>query len=227
MTYKLSAGRRAARDGNRAGAETITRILDVAENLFAERGFAETSQRDVTQAAGANIAAINYHFGSKEGLYAAVLDRLFGPVLSERMEALSRLEAAQQETGMPPSVEALLASWIDPLLDAFYRSDGRGRLILDLELQVSRSIERLEIADWPLPFADYRRQFRSALARSASGLAPDVAAWRAEFICSCVLPTLRSGPELHAISDARCDVSNRASFRAAWMSAGLSLLSPL
>lgn len=48
-----------------AQSETVERILDAAEQLFAEKGFAETSLRLITSKAGVNLAAVNYHFGSK------------------------------------------------------------------------------------------------------------------------------------------------------------------
>ena len=55
--------------------DTKERMLDTAEGLFAEHGFPATSMRDITNAAGVNLAAINYHFGSKESLLIAVLQR--------------------------------------------------------------------------------------------------------------------------------------------------------
>ena len=54
---------------------TKDRILDVAETLFADNGFAATSLRDITHEAGVNIAAVNYHFGSKDALLGAVFER--------------------------------------------------------------------------------------------------------------------------------------------------------
>lgn len=63
---------------------TRERILDAARDLFAERGFRGTTVRDITTAAGANIAAVGYYFESKDGLYAAVLQSLVGP-LDERV----------------------------------------------------------------------------------------------------------------------------------------------
>jgi AcrR family transcriptional regulator len=55
--------------------DTATRILDVAERLFVEHGFEATSLRMITQQAEVNLAAVNYHFGGKEGLYEAVFSR--------------------------------------------------------------------------------------------------------------------------------------------------------
>ena len=54
---------------------TRERLLDVAEELFAEKGIAATSLRTLTTAAETNLAAVHYHFGSKNGLVDAVLDR--------------------------------------------------------------------------------------------------------------------------------------------------------
>src|SRR6056297_1650117 len=59
--------------------DTVTRILDTAEVLFAERGFAETSLRNITSKAKVNLAAVNYHFGSKKSLIQAVFARYLDP----------------------------------------------------------------------------------------------------------------------------------------------------
>ena len=56
-------------------SDTVQRILDAAEVLFAQKGFAETSLRAITSRAGVNLAAVNYHFGSKEALVQAVFER--------------------------------------------------------------------------------------------------------------------------------------------------------
>ena len=73
---------------------TKERILDSAERLFAEQGFAGASMRAITTAAGANLAAVNYHFGSKESLIDAVFARRLQPINRERLEWLDRLESA-------------------------------------------------------------------------------------------------------------------------------------
>ena len=54
--------------------DTKARILDAAERLFADNGYSATSLRDITNEAGVNLAAVNYHFGSKEALLSAVLE---------------------------------------------------------------------------------------------------------------------------------------------------------
>ena len=71
---------------------TKDRILDAAEALFMEHGFEATSLRAITAAAGVNLAAVNYHFGSKEELFQAVLTRRLDPMNQERVDLLTALE---------------------------------------------------------------------------------------------------------------------------------------
>src|SRR4051812_14563130 len=89
--------------------DTKTRILDAAEKLFAENGFDGTSLRDITTEARVNLAAVNYHFQTKESLIDAVIERRIMPINRRRMEML---EAA----GRPPSVEQVVEAFLAPLL---------------------------------------------------------------------------------------------------------------
>ncbi len=101
--------------------DTKGRIMDAAERLFAERGFAATSLRDITGAAEANLASVNYHFQSKEGLLTAIFGRYVGPVNHARLEALGAIET--QADGSPPDLEELLRAFLGP---AFTRWRQRG-----------------------------------------------------------------------------------------------------
>ena len=76
-----------------AQSETVERILDAAEQLFAEKGFAETSLRLITSKAGVNLAAVNYHFGSKKALIQAVFSRFLGPFCASLDRELERRQA--------------------------------------------------------------------------------------------------------------------------------------
>ena len=76
----------------RNSAATKEKILDAAEALFMEHGFEATSLRQITAAAGVNLAAVNYHFGSKEELFQAVLTRRLDPMNQERLALLTRFE---------------------------------------------------------------------------------------------------------------------------------------
>ena len=72
--------------------ETRTRILDAAEELFMQHGFEGTSMRALTTRAGVNLAAVNYHFGSKDALIEAVFRRRLDPVNLARMAEVEKLE---------------------------------------------------------------------------------------------------------------------------------------
>ena len=87
-----------------AQSDTVDKILDAAEQLFAQRGFSETSLRIITSEAGVNLAAVNYHFGSKNALIQAVFARFLTPFSQIIDVELNRYDA-KEET---PDVDALL-----------------------------------------------------------------------------------------------------------------------
>jgi len=100
--------------GAHRSPDTRTRLLDAAERLFAADGIAKTSLRAITQAAHANIAAVNYHFGSREGLIGEVFARRIAPINRERLELLD--EVLERAAGAPPAIEAILNAFSLPAL---------------------------------------------------------------------------------------------------------------
>ncbi len=96
--------------------DTVERILHAATILFAERGFAETSLRTITGMAGVNLAAVNYHFGSKKELIQAVFYRFLSPYCRELDVKLDALEHASQ--GGAPEAEEVLHCMLNTLLVA-------------------------------------------------------------------------------------------------------------
>jgi AcrR family transcriptional regulator len=103
--------------------DTKTRILDAAELLFMEHGYEATSLRQLTAAAGVNLAAVNYHLGSKEELFQAVLTRRLDPMNQERIQLLEALERAPGPK--PPSCESVLFAMLAPAL-RLARDEKRG-----------------------------------------------------------------------------------------------------
>lgn len=91
---------------------TRERLLDSAERLFAERTYQATSLRRITAEAGANLAAVHYHFGSKQELFLAVFRRRIGPLNDERLRSLGELERLHAPAD--PPLEALLAALFEP-----------------------------------------------------------------------------------------------------------------
>ncbi len=104
------------------GRDTKERLLDAAEQLFAERGFEGASLRAVTQAAGTSVSAANYHFGSKQALLRATLRRRVEPMNRLRLERLDALEAAA--AGAPLSLEALLDAFLRPAFEVRAAAQG-------------------------------------------------------------------------------------------------------
>lgn len=96
------------------GKDTRTRILDAAEELFSEHGLDRVSIRDITKEAKVNLAAINYHFGSKEDLVSAVFERRVVPVNHARLAALDAVEKAAGKKS--PKLEEILGAFIRPTI---------------------------------------------------------------------------------------------------------------
>src|SRR6266478_9681248 len=94
--------------------DTRSRILDVAEELFGEQGLDRVSIRDITKKAKVNLAAINYHFGGKEDLIAAVFERRVVPVNEARLAALDLVEKSAGKGIL--ELEAILEAFIRPAL---------------------------------------------------------------------------------------------------------------
>ncbi len=84
-------------------ADTRERILDAAERLFMAHGYEGTSMRQITGEAGVNLAAVNYHFGSKESLMQEVFRRRLDWLNEERMRVLDEAEALAAGKPLKPS----------------------------------------------------------------------------------------------------------------------------
>ncbi len=93
---------------------TRDRILDAAEHVFADKGLDGSSVRDITTAAGVNLAAVSYHFGSKTGLIEAVFSRHLGPMNTARLALLDQVEEQAGES--PPPIESVLDAFIRPVV---------------------------------------------------------------------------------------------------------------
>ena len=104
--------------------ETRTRILDAAEELFMQHGFEGTSMRLLTAKAGVNLAAVNYHFGSKDALIEALFRRRLDPMNAERVAALDRLEDF--------SAENIIRAFVRPSLRLIEDAQGGGRNFIRL-----------------------------------------------------------------------------------------------
>jgi len=103
--------------------DTPARIIAAAERLFTEGGEEATSIRAITRQAGVNVAAVHYHFGGRDGLLRAVLDRRIGPLNAQRLRLLD--EAA---TRGEPAAEMLLTAFLRPDLELIAAMRGTGQV---------------------------------------------------------------------------------------------------
>jgi AcrR family transcriptional regulator len=95
---------------------TKKRILDAAERLFADDGFQSTSLRGLTAEARVNLAAVNYHFGSKEALLQAVLERRLVPLNKAQRNRLEKVRKNAQAASVRPSVRGALHAFFGPMI---------------------------------------------------------------------------------------------------------------
>ena len=122
----------------KTGRPAKERLLDAAERLFAERGYHGVSIRDITELAGADVALVNYHFGTKRALLTRVFERRAEILNRERME---RLEAVRPGPGGAPDLEAVVNAFMEPLILRSARG-GRGwKSYFALIAQVNNSPE--------------------------------------------------------------------------------------
>ncbi|MFD8540375.1 TetR/AcrR family transcriptional regulator [Streptomyces rubrogriseus] len=151
--------------------DTRTKVLDAAERLFAENGYSGTSVRAITGLAGANLAAVAYHFGSKADLMAAVVRRVIDPITNAQRTRLDELLARAGE----PRVADLVEAFAGPLFDDMPTDGDRGvhasRLIMTI---LSDPAE--EARGWTGPDdAAVRERYLAAFARALPGLtAPEL-----------------------------------------------------
>jgi AcrR family transcriptional regulator len=145
---------------------TKERLLDAAEQLFSDQGFSATSVRAITQTAEVNLAALNYHFGSKEALIDAVFARRIGPLNQERLRLLEELE--QERPDDNPTLEELLEAFLTPAL-RLSRSGSGGEQFMRLMGRAhneSRDFFRKRLAKQFFPvFQRFERAFHRALPR--------------------------------------------------------------
>ena len=188
-----------AQNGHGAAGVTKSRILDAAESLFMAHGFEATSLRAITASAHVNLAAVNYHFGSKEELFQSVLVRRLDPMNRARLELLARLEAQCAPAPLP--CERILTALLSPAL-ALARDPARGGK--DFLRLLGRAY-----AD-PAPFirhflgqqyGETIARFKAAFSRALPQLPPRELSWRLHFIMGALSYTLAGTDALKLIAE--------------------------
>jgi len=207
--------------------ETRTRILDAAEELFMQHGFEATSMRQLTAQAGANLAAVNYHFGSKDALIEAVFRRRLDAMNASRIAELDRLE--KDNGGRPLTPQQIIGAFVGVSLrmieDA--KSGGRnfirllGRTYTDPQKHIRSLIGQL--------YAPAMSRFKAAFERALPQMPGDELVWRMHFMFGTLAYTLAATDTVQLI--AGCKPEDRYDARllearlTAFLAAGL--LAPL
>jgi AcrR family transcriptional regulator len=155
---------------------TKDRILGAAEELFAQHGFAGTSLRQVTTRADVNIAAVNYHFGSKENLVNEVFRR--------RMDEMSARRLAQLKTALqqhPGELEPVLAAFVEPALAMAQDRHGGGAFIRVIARAYAEKNDGLRkfLSD---QYGHVLRDFAKEIAACVPALGKEQLYWRLDFL---------------------------------------------
>jgi AcrR family transcriptional regulator len=171
---------------------TKERILDTAERLFAEHGYAATSLRGIIAEAGVNLAAVHYHFHSKEALLEAVILRRSVPANQERLALLVRFE--QEARPNPPSLEKVIEAFVAPTLHMSRDPQSGGMVFM-------RLLGRLHAEDDLLPriltsqFGDVFQRFGAALRAALPDLPKAELLWRLNLAVGALAQGLRGGSQ--------------------------------
>lgn len=186
-------------EGRSGAAATKGRVLDAAETLFMEHGFEATSLRAITAAAEANLAAVNYHFGSKEELFEAVLTRRLDPMNQRRVALLTELERDAGERAV--TSDRVLYAMILPALE-LARDPARGgsnflRLLGRAYADPAPFIRRFLSEH----YAEMIARFKEAFARALPHLPRRELSWRLHFIMGALSYTLAGTDALKLIHE--------------------------
>jgi AcrR family transcriptional regulator len=201
---------------------TKDKLMDAAEKLFARRGFYGSSLRDITAAAGVDLALVNYHFGSKKQLLIAVIERR-GAVLNE--ERLRRLADARLSAAPgAPSTEAVVGAFLDPILERLAHAGPGWHNYFALIAYVNNSPE------WgsklmSKTFDGVVREFIRTLLDSLPGSAPEDIFWGYNFLTGAMTLSLAETGRLDVLSDGLCRSNDVAALKerlGPFVAAGLS-----
>ena len=179
-------------------SRTRDRLLDAAERLLAAKGFEATSLRDVTSKAKANLAAVNYHFGSKDALVRAVFERRLGEVNRRRVELLKG--AGRGRLTPEQILHAFIAPTFDLMKEAphFIRLMGRFQAEPDSDMHDFVTSRCREVAE----------QFKRALTAALPRVPVEDLFWRMHFVMGALVHTWSCHRDLERISGGRCSMKD-------------------
>jgi AcrR family transcriptional regulator len=174
---------------------TRTRILDAAEALFMQHGFEGTSMRRLTSRAGVNLAAVNYHFGSKDALIQAVFRRRLDPMNTARIAELAKLEASGSL-----SPETIIRAFVGPSLRLVEDAKGGGRNFTRLLGRTYTEPSKTLRALIGQMYAPTMERYKTALERALPQIPKDELVWRMHFMFGTLAYTLAATDTVQLIA---------------------------
>jgi len=185
---------------------TKDRLLDSAEQLFSREGFSSTSVRQITAAAGVNLAALNYHFGSKEQLISAVFARRLGPLNEERLGLLER--CSRESEGGVPSLRASVTALVGPALRLSQDPDRGGERFMLLMgrafSEPGHGVEELVLRQ----FEELAQRFFPVFRHHLGDLSEETFFWRIHFLIGAMAHTMAASKRLDFVSGGCCSLDN-------------------
>jgi len=177
--------------------ETRTRILDAAEELFMQQGFGGTSMRLLTSKAGVNLAAVNYHFGSKDALIEAVFRRRLDPMNVARIAALEALEA-----GGTPDADAIIRAFVGASLRMLEDAKGGRNFIRLLGRTYTEPAKGIRHLIGQM-YAPTMQRYKAALERALPQMPREELVWRMHFMFGTLAYTLAATDTVQLIAGSK------------------------
>jgi AcrR family transcriptional regulator len=189
-----------------ASDHTKAAILAAAERLYADRGFGDVTLRDIVAAADVNLAAVNYHFGSKDELIAELF---VSRSLATNRERLNELKAAELAGGGRAGIDAVLRALVGPPLRGCLgpnrqRSDA-ARFMIRASIEAVPAIRKIRNRE-----IGHLKRFAAAMRRSLPDHSDVDIYWGLHFALAMAHQTIRDGERLEKLSDRLCDLDNVA-----------------
>jgi AcrR family transcriptional regulator len=179
-------------------------ILDAAERLYADRGFADVTLRDIVAAAGVNLAAVNYHFGSKDELIAELF---VTRSLATNRERLTELKLSEAEGGGRANIEAIVRALVGPTLRGCLGPDNErstaARFMIRASIESVPPIRRIKNRE-----IDHLRKFAAAMRRSLPDCGDAELYWGLHFALAMAHQTVRDSERLTKLSEGKCDLND-------------------
>ena len=184
--------------------QTRNAILAAAERLYADRGFGDVTLRDIVAVANVNLAAVNYHFGSKDDLIAELF---VTRSLATNRERLNELKAAEEKGGGRAGIDCILRALVGPTLRGCLGPDREGstaaRFMIRASIESVPPIRRIKNRE-----VDHLRKVAAAMRRALPGLDAAELHWGLHFALAMAHHTIREKERLSKLSEGHCDLDD-------------------